>query len=133
MKKLYVSPAGTYYSPQIHSFLSLNTFSFSKICEEDPNSSSVKYAFSPNTSNTSLRMHLDRYHRNAYIAFCEANNYPNQLASHKALLAKDNLADQSDMGPRPKYSPAQLLKSIVNFVIADDQVSAGSFWSFCFC
>jgi len=98
--------------------------------EEDPqNATGVQHTFSPFTSNTSLRMHLDKYHRQAYNAFCEANNCLNQLPSHKALVTKLNPADQRNTGPRPKYTPDQLLKSIVNFVIADDQASAGSLWT----
>src|SRR5215469_3911563 len=117
-----------YYSFQTHSFLSLNTFSSSKMHEEDPQNTTVaNHAFSPFTSNTTLQLHLDKYHHKAYTAFCEVNNCSNQLPSQKALVGKLN---QTDTGPRPKYSPAQLLKAIVDFIIADDQVSAGSLWTF---
>ena len=104
--------------PLDHSFPSLNMFSFSEQDLENPMND--RHTFSASTSTTILCLHLNKHHHDAYVAFCEANNIPNPF------MAKPGFADQPDTRPRPQYTPAQLLKSIVNFIIADDQVSTGS-------
>jgi len=86
-----------------------------------------KSSFSPHTSNPSLRVHLDKYHREAYKTFCMENHFPNQLPSHKVIsewaTAGSVIIGEAGVHSLPKFSQTQLIKYIINFIVADDQVS----------
>lgn len=104
----------------------------SDLHQKDPKKAvTIKFHFSPHTSNPSLRCHLDNHHRKAYEIFCKENKYPNQLPSFKHISAAGGQAalddaGRSDLRPRMKFSAPHFIKHLVNFIVADDQVSAMS-------
>jgi hypothetical protein len=103
------------------------------ICYRDerkkhPESTTVgKSEFSVNTSNASLRVHLDRYHCDAYEAFCKEHNCINQLPSYKLKAAETQVAG-TGVRPRVKYTKHQFVKSLVNLVVGNDYVSVRHLW-----
>ena len=86
----------------------------------------VNWTFSEKSSNPVLRGHLDKYHRNAYYAFCEANDCENQLPSFNQAKAKEaqNLGSTQVAQRQVKFTVPQFIKHIVDFIMADDQVNA---------
>jgi hypothetical protein len=89
----------------------------------------VNIFYSSKSSNTTLRNHLESNHKAEYLRMCEANQWVNMLPKMKKELElkreADNLAGGGggSGGPRPTFSQSQFLKSLVNFIVADDQVS----------
>lgn len=92
--------------------------------QEKPNlfPPSVKFDYSSSTSTSTLRKHLMKKHEKEFVEACVKFNW-------------DVPQPQSDgnMGPissaplpgREPFSSEALLKHIINFIIADDQVSSG--------
>src|ERR1700729_331615 len=82
----------------------------------------VNWSFSPNTGNSSLRSHLESVHKVEYLHLCAQNGWAVMLP--KMRKEGSNNQDTGDGGgrQRPAFSQGQLLKSIVNFIVADDQV-----------
>jgi hypothetical protein len=78
------------------------------------------FEFSPISSNTTLRKHLGRHHKDEYITICSSNGWKNQLPG--------NTVPASVSGPgalnanREIYSDDAFLQKIVNWIVADDQV-----------
>ena len=87
---------------------------------------SVNWTFSEKSSNPVLHRHLDKYHRNAYYAFCEANDCENQLPSFKQAKAKEaqNLGSTQVAQRQVEFTVPQFIKHIVDFIMADNQVNA---------
>ena len=86
----------------------------------------VNWTFSEKSSNPVLRGHLDKYHHNAYNAFCETNECENQLPSFKQAKAKEaqNLGSTQAAQRQVEFTVPQFIKQLVDFIVADDQVNA---------
>ena len=113
--------------------VSRNLFSFSLINyklifrrNHTPNSESTKeinWSFAPSTGNSSLRSHLESVHKMEYLQLCAANGWTIMLPKmRKEMMNANQGSGGGDGTQRPAYSQGQLLKSIVSFVVADDQV-----------
>ena len=86
----------------------------------------VNWTFSEKSSNPILHGHLDKYHRDAYYAFCEANDCENQLPSFKQAKAKEAQTLGSTQAAQRwvEFTVPQFIKQLVDFIVADDQVNA---------
>jgi hypothetical protein len=86
----------------------------------------INWTFSEKSSNPVLRVHLDKYHRKAYHAFCETNDCPNQLPSFKQAKANEaqNLGSTQAAQHQVEFTVPQFIKQLVDFIVADDQVNA---------
>ena len=86
----------------------------------------VNWTFPEKSSNPVLHRNLDKYHHNAYYAFCKANDCENQLPSFKHAKAKEaqNLGSTQAAQHQVEFTVPQFIKHIVDFIMADDQVNA---------
>ena len=84
----------------------------------------VNWTFSEKSSNPILCGHLDKYHRKAYYAFCEANDCENQLPSFKQAKSKEaqNLGSTQVAQRQVRFTMPQFTRHIVDFIVADEQV-----------
>jgi hypothetical protein len=81
---------------------------------------SPSYEFSPNSSNTTLRKHLARQHKDEYITTCSSNGWKNQLpVPGNAVPVSEPGAPNTN---KEIYSDDAFLQKIVNWIVADDQV-----------
>jgi hypothetical protein len=74
------------------------------------------------TSNSGLRVHLEAFHHDEYVRVCQEKGWDNQLPSYKkthATSASTTSAGQIHM----PFSTKAFLEHLVNFIVADDQVS----------
>lgn len=107
----------------------LLSFAIAYICYRDerkknPEASSARYEFSANTSNASLRVHLDKCHRDAYETFCKEQKWTNQLLSHKHKAAETQAAGaEGGARSRVKFTKHQFIKHLVNLIVGNDHVS----------
>ena len=86
----------------------------------------INWTFSEKSSNPVLHGHLDKYHCNAYNAFCETNDCKNQLPLFKQAKAKEaqNLGSTQVAQHQVEFTMPQFIKQFVDFIVADDQVNA---------
>jgi hypothetical protein len=79
------------------------------------------------TSNTSLHVHIRKYHAKAYVEVCEKNGWDIVIAE----LQKKSTQTQLDphlhpgvkKGDRKCFTGENFLNALVDFISADDQVS----------
>lgn len=81
-------------------------------------SSSATYAAS--SSNTTLRVHLDKQHRDEYIRICKQNKWEIKITS--ARKEQGNAVSPLDAARTP-FSKLAFIEHLVRFVVANDQVS----------
>ena len=84
---------------------------------EMPQSKTNPGCYGPKSSSTVLRNHLTRCHLETYLAACERNGW-----TERAKSAKATHYSTSDIAVKPKYSKEALLKALIAFIVADDQV-----------
>jgi hypothetical protein len=90
--------------------------------ELDPNTILAMFAFSPLSSNSSLRKHLEREHEEQYIEVCTANGWKIQLP--KWLERERNQSRIiSEDATREPFTDDTFIRKVINWVIADDQAS----------
>jgi hypothetical protein len=92
-----------------------------KRSKESPGSSHVSFRFSPNTSNTTLRKHLDAKHIDEYLRLHKARGWDSQLDSMKkaASTVPTPVSEGQSVVP---FSEKSFLDHLRDFIIADDQV-----------
>ena len=105
----------------------LVTFSFRRQHTADPELvKGINWTFSPLTGNSSLRSHLESIHKEEYLQLCRVNGWEIMLPKMRkeAGIETSGTGDRGsgDGPPRPPFSQDQFLKSLVNFIVADDQV-----------
>lgn len=73
-----------------------------------------------NTSNTQLRVHLDKFHRVKYLELAAQRGWTIQLASQKEVrrIAISNTVESA----RTPFSADAVIDQIVKFIVANDQV-----------
>jgi hypothetical protein len=83
------------------------------------------YKFSPLTANGSLQNHLEKFHKEEYLELCTRNKWHNLLPKPRRDDTVETSIGQNttDYRPRPQFSRQAFLKHIINFVVADNQVS----------
>ena len=77
------------------------------------------FEFSSNSSNTTLRKHLAKHHRDEYIGIC-SNSWRNQLPG--ITVPASVTITVAPGTTRESYSNDAFLQKIVNWIVADDQV-----------
>jgi hypothetical protein len=86
----------------------------------------INWSFSPLTGNSSLRSHLESIHKEEYLQLCRVNGWEIMLPKMRKAAKIENSGTgnqgSGDGPPRPSFSQDQFLKSLVNFIVADDQV-----------
>jgi hypothetical protein len=107
----------------------LTTFDRAKCTANPGKYRDLRYEFSENTGNSNLRVHLENHHEGEYVKLCIKNGWKNQLPKHKAQeelkLSRQGTLDgvaQAGVTNRERFSRQALLRYIVNFIVADDQV-----------
>jgi hypothetical protein len=81
---------------------------------EWPSSHGFTYAIS--TSNTVLRKHLDRYHKDEYLKLAKEKGWITMLPSVKPQVSI------APIKSKITFSPEQVLQKLVRFIAANDQV-----------
>lgn len=92
---------------------------YRKAREQDANANLHHHATT--TATGTLRSHLGKSHRVEYDRFCAQNgckNYLNEADIQKAAKAKEVV----QVAKRETFSVDGLMKCIVKFIVADDQV-----------
>lgn len=90
---------------------------------DNPSAVPLIFEFSPHSSTTTLRKHIENYHEQEYINVCTSNGWKNQLPKRAAVLAAQAAqAATATSNPEP-FSDEAFLQKITNWVVADDQVS----------
>lgn len=80
---------------------------------------SLRTSYAPRSSNTTLRAHLDRDHREEYIRVCKQNNWEIKIAS--ARQSQLEIASPLD-AQRTPFSKLAFIQHLVMFIAANDQV-----------
>jgi hypothetical protein len=95
----------------------------SLIREKNASSSEPPKDFAPSSSNTTLQAHMEREHKEDYIWVCLQKGWKNQLPSMK--FKSEAGMEPADAGGQscPAFSPKAFVRHLINFIIADDQVS----------
>jgi hypothetical protein len=87
------------------------------------------FQFSAGTSGSSLRSHLDTEHKVEYLRVHLAKGWKNELPSIKAAKSVATVSNSgSEVQPCVPFTWQSLVDHLVDFIIADDQVS-----TFCRC
>jgi hypothetical protein len=80
--------------------------------------------FAPSSSNTTLQAHLEQEHKEDYTRLCLQKGWKNQLPSTKfESEAGTEPAVGAGGQSHPAFSSKAFVRHLVNFIIADDQVS----------
>ena len=81
-----------------------------------------------NAGNSTLRHHLDSWHRAEYNRLCETYGWQNRLKSfkdtQKASEAAGGSTSRGELVPRVEYSKDEFLKRVVRWMVVSDQVSS---------
>ena len=70
------------------------------------------------TTTTTLQNHLTMAHLSIYIEACTSNRWDKRLKAARNLKINKDIS-QCEM---PKYSKDMLLKALIAFIVANDQV-----------
>lgn len=79
------------------------------------------FQFKPATSNSSLRKHLKSQHEEEYTNICSSNGWKNQLPGIREQSEQSGTTT-AKVG-RESFMEDLFLQKIVNWIVADDQVS----------
>jgi hypothetical protein len=79
--------------------------------------------YSEGTSTSGLRVHLETFHLDEYLRVCREKGWGNQLPSHKKSQAASTSTSAAAQFRMP-FSAKAFLEHLVNFIVADDQVSS---------
>jgi hypothetical protein len=86
----------------------------------------IFFKYQPSTGNSGLRGHIEKYHLDEFLLNAKENSWDHQLPKMKKAADASLPASLGDAGasgrPRVPFSQAALLKHLVNFIVADDQV-----------
>lgn len=78
------------------------------------------FQFQPTTSNSSLRKHLKSQHEEEYTRICSSNGWKNQLPG---IQEQSGIVPATKKVDREGYTEDLFLQKIVEWIVADDQVS----------
>jgi hypothetical protein len=81
-----------------------------------------KYEISPSSSNTTLRGHLQREHKEDYIRVCLERGWKNQLPSAKFESEAGSERSAGTGQFCTTFSSKAFMEHLINFIVADDQV-----------
>lgn len=94
---------------------------FSQRQNSNPSAVFPTFQFKPTTSNSSLRKHLKSQHEVEYTTICSSNGWKNQLPGIHEQSEESGITT-TKVG-RESYTEDSFLQKIVNWIVADDQVS----------
>jgi len=84
-----------------------------------------KYVYSTTTGTSSLRYHLHKFHHDEYKRLCNEKGWINQLpGAQRKGAGNPESAPGLQAQSRTPFSQKGFLDHLVNFIVADDQVSA---------
>jgi hypothetical protein len=106
--------------------LSLKCYEYSKnIAADFEKYGKINYKYAPATGISNLRHHIECHHADEYKKICEEKKWPMMLVKQRAIdeqssqgLRASPAADAS----RPAFSAKNLIRALVKFIVADDQV-----------
>lgn len=78
--------------------------------------------YSWTTATTNMRGHLEDRHKDEYLRMAEKDGWKIQLPKLRLAEAEATLVQRGDRS-RPEFSKEAFLAHLVNFIVADDQVS----------
>lgn len=84
----------------------------------------VKYEYSAGNSNSTLRGHLDRLHRDEYLQIAAEKGWTVQLASQKDVRRVVLGNTVEPVPTRTPFSVDAAIDHLVRFIVATDQASA---------
>jgi hypothetical protein len=89
----------------------------------------VRYEYSVNSSNTSLRPHIEIHHLLLYTQLAEKYGWkiqlPGLMKSRSALT--DGAPSPANSQREDKFTERSFHEHLVNFIVADDQVRKAQF------
>jgi hypothetical protein len=109
------------------SLLLLMSYNYSKnIAANFQKYGKINHKYAPATGISNLRYHIECHHADEYIKICEEKNWPMMLAKQRAIDEQSNpgLQATSTDASRPAFSAKNLVRALVKFIVADDQVCA---------
>jgi hypothetical protein len=106
--------------------LSLKCYEYSKnIAADFEKYGKINYKYAPATGISNLRHHIECHHADEYKKICKEKKWPMMLVKQRAIdeqssqgLRASPAADAS----RPAFSAKNLIRALVKFIVADDQV-----------
>jgi len=90
---------------------------------DNPSAIPLTFQFSPHSSTSTLRKHIENYHEQEYINVCASNGWKNQLPKRAAAIAAQVAATADSTSNSEPFSDEAFLHKIINWVVTDDQVS----------
>src|SRR5215510_7610148 len=91
----------------------------------------VNFKFSHNTSNSSLRPHIEKHHLELFKTLAEARGWPIHLKG-LVLQAQSQAASEaaaSQVGQIVEFNQEALNQYLLSFIVANDQVRYALVWS----
>ncbi|KAH8985817.1 hypothetical protein EDB83DRAFT_2535834 [Lactarius deliciosus] len=83
--------------------------------------SDINYVYSVNTSTTSLRPHISKYHLDSYMLLAKARGWNTSLVLKGQSQTSDSVARAQDDEPVEEFSEDRFQQLLVDFITADDQ------------
>ena len=89
---------------------------------DNPSATPIIFQFSPHSSTSTLRKHIENFHEQEYTDICSANGWKNQLPKRAAIAAQAAATTDPNSKSEP-FSDEAFLNKIINWIVTDDQVS----------
>ena len=107
------------------SWLKVNMLRKIKEAEPDQWKSNIKFEFSTKTSNTSLRPHIERHHLDLFLQLAKENGWKILLPGlvSQARSEATSAATSGSAERRTQFDESTFHQHLLNFIVADDQVS----------
>jgi hypothetical protein len=102
-----------------------------KAKEADPTNwpSNVHYEYSKRTSNSSLRPHIEKYHRELFLSLAKEKGWtillPGLVSEARSQAVSEAAVLQAG---RAKFDEPTFHQRLLNFIVADDQVQQHLFY-----
>jgi hypothetical protein len=81
----------------------------------------VSYQYAKSSSNTTLRGHLDNFHRVKWVRLANERGWTSKLRSQDQSMGTDDGTTSQDRS-LDKFSEATFHRYLLNFIVANDQV-----------
>jgi hypothetical protein len=111
------------YTLSLHTVMALLTQNATSREKHTSSPNPPRYEFSLSSSNTTLRGHLQREHKDDYIHVCQGKGWKNQLLSTKFESEAGSEPSAGAGRFRTAFSSKAFMEHLINFIVADDQVS----------
>lgn len=105
-----------------------NAYRDTKEAEPDQWKSNIRFEYSTKTSNTSLRPHIERYHLDLFLQLAKEKEWKILLPGLVSQARSEATSAAAER--RGQFDEYNFHEHLVNFIVADDQVSFVSQRSF---